>query len=532
MVVIKDKIESLDENIGKKYVSRLESFATVIGYSLENDGNEIKIEFNPDRPDLFSFYALRESMKTFYDQNYKIKSPISKNEIKLEVDKKAAEERPFVLSFTAEGVPLGKYYNHIINYQERLHDTIGKSRKKVAIGIHDLDNIKPPFKLSMEKKDKLFFTTYDNFAGTAGEIMNKHPKGIEFHNLIKSEKYVPVIKDMEGDVMSLPPVINGIKSRISESTSRLFFDITGSDYNAVRSAFYLFAYEMTYLGYHVSSGINERDIIQYDFREMKLKDIEISNLIGVKNIEPVTLLRKMGYRCEVMQGGYKIKVPGNRVDVMGPVDLIEDIAKSFGYDNIPEIPLKTENTGKPFKFYDDVGIINDILISINYQEAKTFVLNSSEYYNGLKYTGGVKIENPKSQDYSVIRDNLYPGLLNFLRINKRRGMPVKIFETGDVIKNGKQESHLCVIYSNSRASYADIFGVLQYFLQRTIDIKPVIKPYNFREIIEGRGGEITIDSNKCGIIGELNPALLEKFDLQNPLVFFEVNLDFILDNIK
>ncbi len=527
MVVIKDSKNNIINSIGGNYYDRLYDYSKIIGYSIDED-NELKIEFNPDRPDLYSFFALKDSMKIFYDNNYRIKGILNNSNIAIIPDKHILKERPYLLSFIAEGKNIGNNFQHIINYQERLHDIIGKNRKKVSIGIHDLDNIKPPFKYTMAKAKNLDFTTYDGYTGSAYDILNRHEKGNEYKNLIKSVDSVPVIFDSENDVMSMPPIVNGIKSKVTVNTSRFFFDITGTDFNAVRSAFYLFAYEMSYIGYKISicnSGNNLSNIMEYDFREIYIKEKEIKDLIGLVPGDIVTLLRKMGYRCEISDYGYKINVPGNRIDVMGPVDIIEDVAKAYGYDNIKEKKLKIYNTGKPDKKNDSINIIRNILTSINYQEVRTFVLNSNEFYNGLNYSGETYIENPKSMDYSVIRDRLYAGMLNFIKINKRNGLPVKIFEIGDIIKNGNQYTDLCIIYNNSKAVYSDIYQILNYLNSRSIDKAITIKEKNHEEIIDGRGGDITVDSNTIGIIGEMKPQILSNFEIPAPLSFIEINLD-------
>ena len=78
------------------------------------------------------------------------------------------------MSFIARGKPLGNYYEHIISYQERLHETIGKSRKQMAIGIHDIGNIHPPFLLTMKGMETLEFTTYDNLLLGALTLRRPH----------------------------------------------------------------------------------------------------------------------------------------------------------------------------------------------------------------------------------------------------------------------------------------------------------------------------------------------------------------------
>ncbi len=532
MVVIKANNQDLISDIGKNYFSKLYDFSRIIGYSIEEEGNEIKLEFNPDRPDLFSFYALKSSMKTYYDGDYRIEPLFHEMKSMLIVDQSMESERPFAMSFIATGRALGKYYAHIIDYQEKLHDTTGKSRKKVAIGIHDLDKIKPPFKLAMKNKKEISFTTYDNFHGTADEILRNHDKGRQYGNLISSRNSVPVIQDSEGDVLSMPPIINGIKSRIGENTSRLFFDITGTDYNAVLHALYLFAYEMFYLGYSVSIPEITGPGKSYDWREIGLSHGEIKKLMGIEPECTVSLLRRMGYRCEVSSRGYSVRVPGNRIDVMGPVDLIEDIAKSYGYDRIEERTLVTSGTGHPYVYNEYNKIIRDIMISVNYQEVKTFVLNSGEFYRNTGYSGKVDIENPKSMDYSVIRDKLFPGLLNLLNINRRRGLPVKIFEIGDVIVSGNQESHLCIFYNNSRAAYSDIYSIMEYLISRTAGKNFMVESTRLPEIISGRGGKIVINGVQAGIIGEMDPAVYTDFGIQNPVAFLEVNLGVLFADVE
>ena len=74
MVVIKEESVALEKRLGKEYYDKLSLYADVIGFTLEEENGETRIEFNPDRPDLFSFYALNESMKCFYYRHFWILS--------------------------------------------------------------------------------------------------------------------------------------------------------------------------------------------------------------------------------------------------------------------------------------------------------------------------------------------------------------------------------------------------------------------------------------------------------------------------
>ncbi|SMD30324.1 phenylalanine--tRNA ligase subunit beta [Picrophilus oshimae] len=520
MVVIRADRSYLRTSFGESFIDYLNKFSDIIGFSIECD-DDIKVELNPDRPDLFSFYAINNAIKTYYHNNFIVKSPFDRSNVKFT---SKLNDR-YIMGFTASGHRLGNLFKHIIEYQERLHETIGKNRKKMAIGIHDLDKIKPPFLLKYA--DDISFETYDGFKGSVNEIISGHPKGIEYGSLVKRPI---VIIDDENDVLSMPPVINGKKSIVTEDTKNLFFDITGSDFNAVRSALMLFMYEMHYLNYKVSyanfPGL--KGVLKYDFRPLKLNDNIIKRYLGISIGRENTIesLRRMGYRAEVSSYGYNVLVPGNRIDVMGDVDIIEDIAKAYGYNNIDENVPETSGIARHYKINDFKNIIRDIMISSGFQEIMTFVL-SSNYYNNIKYDGGFKIENPKSIDFSVIRDRLYLNFLNFLNINKRNPLPQKIFEIGNVISKTEEKTHLCAMICDSETDYTSIYKILRYLsLRLSIDFH--VEPMDIETLIPGRSGVIKINGVDAGIIGEMDPEIYTKFDIYNPIAFLEIDVESLI----
>lgn len=535
MVVIKEESASLERKLGKEYFDKLGAYADVIGFSIEEDGGETKLEFNPDRPDLFSFYSLKESMKCFYDKDFWIAREPVYNEIFFEVTDSVLKKRPFALSFVAKGKRIGNMLDHLIEYQERLHSTIGKDRKKVSIGIHDLTNISPPFVFDALKASETRFTTYDGLvAGSAQEILSSHPKGIEFSPLIPDTSTVPIISDKDGEVLSMPPIINGIKSKITENTSNFFVDITGTDPNTVRNAFHLLSYEMLHLGYRISfPRVSDnilpemKNAIKYDGRKIKLDDKETEKILGfrTKDEEILLQLRKMGYMAEISASGYDVYVPGNRIDVMGPVDLIEDIAKGIGFSAFREKELSLPMAGIPDRMNESLQIMKDVLIGIGIQEVKSFVVTSASRYANTKYEGNIELLNPKSLDFSVVRDRLFLNLLDFLRINQRRPLPQKIFEIGSIVENGQQMEKLCVMLHDSKASYSSARQILDYFMLRMGGIKFTISEERTDGIIPGRGGKVIANNGIVGIIGEVDPSLIVSSNLRNPASFFEIYLE-------
>ncbi|MGC8608992.1 MAG: phenylalanine--tRNA ligase subunit beta, partial [Thermoplasmata archaeon] len=470
MVVIKSKPETLKSKFSDGDIRYLEAFSHVIGYSIEYD-NEIKIEFNPDRPDLFSFPSLIRAIKSYYDRDFVLRSLLEKDNTDIYIEKEALYIRPYFYSFSAIGSQIGKFLPDLIDFQEKIHEVVGKNRSKVSIGIHDLENINPPFHYKVACTD-LIFETYDGFRGKVSEILKKHSKGIEFSHLLGNNDKVTLITDSNDDVLSMPPIINGSKSKLSENTKKFFIDLTGTDSKSVIDAFYLLKNFFESLNYRIYlnriNGIAdnfEDKLLAHNWRKIRISRSEVKKISGSEmNIEDMIIsLRRMGYVAEPSENGIIVYVPGQRVDVMGPVDVVEDIIKAVGLENIQEQELPIGLSGVPSKNADFLEHSRDVMIGLGYQEVMSFVLSERIYED--EYSGGVKLENPKSDDFSVIRDRLFPNLIMLLKSNKNRPLPQKIFEIGETIENAVQHTKLCAMLSNNRATYSDIRGILDSYIQ-------------------------------------------------------------------
>jgi len=532
MVVLREALSDINEEFPEGFIKKITDFSKIIGYSVEVDA-ELKLEFNPDRQDLFSFYSLNRAIECFYGGRRRDPIHIGQSEIEFKVSSSVKKIRPFAFGFMAYGNPIGLKLKSLISYQERIHTGMGKNRSKVAVGIHNLDKIAPPILYKAENIDSKTFETYDTLVrGTPRRILAEHPKGQEYSNLIPSGDNAVFIEDSEGTVLSMPPVINGRKTVLSEDTENFFIDITGTDMVGVRNASLLLIYEMAVLGYKIklpvingSASRIHREIMNCLNRTVKLNRNMIKKVLGIQLSDAAVheALDKMGYSVNKIPDYLEVVVPGNRIDVMGPVDIIEDIGKAIDFSKLEEIPLKLTTIGQSIKKASKFEKVRDVMISMGFNEVMNFVVTSQTFYKNENYSGGFEVLNPKSLDFSVIRDRLYLGMLNFLSINRRRPLPQKIFEIGDVVENGIQKSKLCVMYENSDASFSDAKSVLDTLNTKIFSGSYEIASDNIESIIPGRGGRIE-SSEINGIIGEVSPSLIEKFQLKNPASFFEIYL--------
>ncbi len=529
MVVIKETVPALREIYGKSFISDVEKMSDVIGFSIEKENDEFRVEFNPDRPDLFSFSLLKRSIDIY--QGKKEWQPIRVGEgtSDFNIENDVRSLRPYAIGFHCKGPRIGDHYRELIDYQEKLHLSIGKDRSKVSIGIHDERYLKFPLKYSSRKSGETRFTTYDKtLTASALDILKKHPKGVEYAHLIPSKDLVPIIEDSEHRVLSMPPVVNGSTTVVSEDTSAFFIDITGTDLRALKDAFFLLSYYFNSLDFEITeSNIEDiRKFLNMDGREISVSMNEIKRILGqeIGIDECVTLLQKMGYGVRVEKVRIVAVVPGNRIDVMGPVDVIEDVAKAFGYGNLELHMPDMDIIGAEAAGNQLASNIRNIMTGLGYQEIMTYVVTTQENYRLAEYKGAVHIRNPKSLEFSMVRDRLYLGVLDFLRLNKRRNLPQAVFELGEIIIDAEQQTNLCVARIGSRSAFSDMKQVLDAIMTRTSLGEYIIRPTDHENFVNGRTGEIITMGQCIGYVGEIHPETIEQFELKNPVAMIEMNL--------
>jgi phenylalanyl-tRNA synthetase beta chain len=221
-------------------------------------------------------------------------------------------------------------------------------------------------------------------------------------------------------------------------------------------------------------------------------------------------------------------VPGFREDIMGEVDIIEDLAKSIRYSEIPERSISLPLSGKANVMNEFSDRIRTVFIGAGFQEVMTFVVGSPELYKEFGLHSSYEIMNPKSTDFSFIRNALYPGLLDFLKHNKSRGVPQRIFEIGRVVAADREIMKACLMIIGPRINYATTKSVADAIIERISGSKAVVKSTSIEAIIDGRGGNLLINGENVGIIGEVHPRHLDFFDLNFPACFIELDLDVLI----
>ena len=240
MTIVRSKITYL-KNLLSKDISEslilkaLEDIGT--DPSIEDD--EFVVDVYPNRPDMYSPEGIARALRAYLEISKGLpKFDVKKGELEVYVDPSMRGVRPYIAGAVIRNVKLSEEaLESIMRLQEALHESYGRKRRKVAIGIHDLDKVIPPFKYTTVNPQEIKFVPL-NFeeALTPKEILELHPKGQEYGYIIKEFDRYPIILDAENNVLSMPPIINGELTRVTENTKNIFVDVTGTHLDSVIGA--------------------------------------------------------------------------------------------------------------------------------------------------------------------------------------------------------------------------------------------------------------------------------------------------------
>jgi len=435
-----------------------------------------------------------------------------------------------------------KEYMHL---QEALTTTHGRNRKKASIGLYVFDEIEFPVIYRPAKPESIRFAPLGTEIEMDGlTIINEHEKGILYGPIISRHKKWPLLIDSKGNTLSLPPIINSNSlGQVDMTTRNLFIEVTGTHKKTVDQALNIMVTSLAERGGNLESVTvrypDETAIITPNLtsKKMRLKVEDVIGLTGLSlsDMETVDCLQKMGYDARIKgKGILEVKVPAYRTDVLHPVDLIEDVAIGYGFDRIePSIP-QTATSGKLLTITRLKNKIRDLLVGTGYQEIKSYVMSSPEIMNTkmrrnrpLTTTG-----NPKSRDYSVLRNSLLPVLLDFTAQNQHADYPQRIFEVGDVVMpdpreqtRTKQVPHVCRLIVDTCVNITEMLTEVGFIL-RNLGLASRIEfaADKAPEFIDGRAGKILIDGRPVGVFGEVSPEVLDNFGIGMPVVAFEMEL--------
>jgi len=475
------------------------------------------------------------------------------------VNSSVDEVRPFISCFVAKlrkGTISEHLLKQLIQLQEKVCEGYGRRRKKVSVGLYPCAKIKFPVYYKAVLPESVSFIPLDFVQEmTLKEILEAHPKGKEYAPILEAHDKYPILIDSDDNILSFAPIINSERTgKVSEEDSTLFFDATGTDETALRIVTNIFAYALHDRGFDivpVRMQFSKKSCITPDLTRESIKikkdDINAWLDLDLHESEVALLLNKAGYDFN----NWTAIIPSYRGDIMHSVDVIEDIAMMYGYENIKPLALTTLTRGKSLPIVPLLNKSRELVVGLGFQEVMNLMLtNKKILYEKMAIAdfGTVEIAQPMSETHSVVRSWLTPLLMSILEKNKHASYPQRIFEQGLVTARKGDVIHdyerLAILSCHHTANFTEIKQILDY-LFKSLSIEYILQEVEHGSFIPGRVGRIVIKSSgennknsqsskeiKVGFIGEIHPAVLKNFELDLPVVTLELNLSEIFEVVK
>jgi phenylalanyl-tRNA synthetase beta chain len=264
---------------------------------------------------------------------------------------------------------------------------------------------------------------------------------------------------------------------------------------------------------------------------MKLKSGYVNKILGTNlNLnEIISCLKKMSYNANILNNDeINIEIPPWRTDILHPIDLVEDVAVGYGFDNFKIKKLNSLTFGQSLKNRDFFQGLRSIMIGLGFNEITTFTIsNENDEYNklGLKEKKHAIIENPIGEDYTCIRVGLIPSLLKILNENRHHPLPQKIFELGIIVDESfKNKYNLACIKIGAKTNFTECKSIFETIM-RGIGLPYELDDKDHSGFVNGRCASIIINNKEVGYFGELHPKTIKEFQLEYPIIAIEIQLN-------
>ena len=577
-------------------------FSLGLEFEGESDDGGFELEFAPDRLDRLSVEGIARSLRYQYGHDRGVYVPeTNDSEWTIQVDESVPEERPYVTGAIVRGLDLDESrLESLIQLQEKLHATMGRGRAKGAIGVHDLAMLKGQGARDeesgsgktityrgVEPDGDRFVPLDDDADRTPAEVLETHPTGQTYADLVEGLDRYPAIYDDIG-LFSFPPVINGKRTEVDEGSRDLFIEMTGTDQWTIDRMLTIVCYALDARG-----GRIEEVEIRYDDRELLRPDLStatkrvahdrIERTLGITiaGTDVVDLLERAGLDAEPDDDGrsnadhdapdletvpsrtdgpdtavgdateeeadsdgdlvYDVEIPPYRVDVLHPTDIVDDVGRAYGFNDLePRYPdVSTVGGRHATSRLEDAA--RDALVGLGFEDLLNFHMTNetalfdrmgiSPEDDALGARDPPTITEPYSEEYTVVRTWALPSLLLVLENNTHRAYPQDLAEIGHVASVDPDEptgiaEHRSVagVLARTDASYEDAKARLQAIagaFGKSLETPPTEHP----SFISGRTAEIVLDGDSVGVVGELHPRVLVEHDLELPVSAFEFRLD-------
>ena len=548
---------------------------------------QIKIEIPANRYDMLCFEGIQLMLNIFNRKitapQYVLKAPPNGKLQTITVSRDCERIRPYVSGAILRNIKFNQArYESFIDLQDKLHQNLARQRTLVSIGTHDLDSIKGPFTYeALPPKDIKFIPLNQTKEMNAEQLMQFYEKDKHlgrYLHITRDSPVYPVIYDANHNVCSLPPIINSDLSKITLNTKNVFMEVTATDktkleivVNMMMAMFSQYASEQfTVEPIQIISDHNgqSRQVPDLTPRSTVAEVDYINACTGVSLSQQdiCSLLTRMSYTARPSKSDKNlldIDVPVTRADVLHQADIMEDVCIAYGFNKLPRaFPKVGATIAAPLAINKLSDILRLEAAMAGWAEVLPLILCSHDEnfaWLNRKDDGktAVRLANPKTAEYQVVRTTLLPGLLKTIRENKHHPIPIKIFEVSDVAfkdlsleRKARNERHFAAAWYGKTSGFEVVHGLLDHVMamlktafithEEGLEIRNGdgnkmeywIQEVEDQTYFPGHGASIHAriagKDRVIGSFGILHPTVLEKFELRYPVTALEFDVEVFL----
>ncbi len=514
------------------------------------EGDVLKIDCKEtNRPDLWSTEGIAREFKARLGKDKGIrKYSVKKSDVDVFINSNLLKVRPLIACAIVKDVQITEeLLLQLIQLQEKVGENYGRKRKELGIGLYDFDIMQPPIYYKGFKDDEVEFVPLEwKSQLRPSEILTQHEKGKAYAHLLKDAEVYPIVIDANRTVASMPPIINSQNTgKVTQKTKNLFIEVTGFKWETMSAALEVMCMTLADRGGKIyscklhfpsdSKPYPAKIIYTPEFKKEKMTfDKNIINKmtgLGLKDKEIIDLLARARFVAKIKSNKITVEYPSYRTDIMHPVDVIEDLLISYGFNNIEPEKIEMNVVGSELIEAKRNDFAREGCIGLDLQEVMTYNLTSREIQSDKMQLCNeelVEIANPVSLNYAILRKRLSPQILDFFSKNKDKEFPQRIFEIGTCLEinenaeNGVAQSyHICAASTHSNVNFTEIKSIL-VSLCKYLGAECIVKKKAFPFLGEN-SAEIIINGKK-GFIGEVKKEVVDAFGLRKPVCIFEFEL--------
>ncbi len=514
-----------------------------------HDGATLTVSVTPDRLDLLSEGGLGLYLQGVLEAAHGIPSYRAAATDDLasgfEVDRSVEPLRPAIVGALVRA-PQGRSLDagllaEAVRFQELLHATIGRDRRAASLGIYPVERLEFPVRYSLEPMASVRFVPLDGSEEVgAAEFFRDHPMAQTYGPLGRQGDSCLTLRDAEGAILSLPPILNGRAAGEARVGDReLLIEGTGTRERSAAEAVGLLLVVFVAQGWSVTpvpvareGGARSDGTSLIHTHSVDLPSSVLRSLGG--ELPPAEVverrLAQARLRGHPHPAGWKVEAPPWRPDLLTPVDVAEDVLLADGVR--PEDGLLPPSRTRGRLRHETLfrRRFASTLLGLGMAAPHTPLLVSQSAVTRVGGEAPLHLRNPVSDEFAFLRNRLLLSHLEVLAHNTRRGYPQRFGEVAPVVvaapgsdTGGETHYHAGLIVASDTAGFAEAAALVEYLL-RSIDVTGVREPTEVPGITSGRAARVRVAGDVVAELGEVAPALLEELGVPVPVAWAEVDL--------